>query len=68
MIQLYVDIADDLGAGSGEGNLQRISTINGTEWTDEDCFYLVPEKYFINMMNPALGISPFNLQISTNCK
>lgn len=36
---IVIDLVDERGAGSGEGNLTRLSSINGTEWTKIGCFY-----------------------------
>ncbi len=42
----YLDIADDCGAGSGEGNMIRYASTNGADWKQESCYYFVPEKYY----------------------
>lgn len=43
---LYVDVADALGAGSGEGNLTRfVLGADGTAWTSGGCYYYVQERY-----------------------
>jgi hypothetical protein len=42
----YLDIADARGAGSGEGNLVRYSTVDGKDWKREKCYYFVPENYY----------------------
>lgn len=45
--KLFVDIADALGAGSGEGNLLRISSSDGGRtWEKEGCYYFIPENYY----------------------
>ncbi len=59
--QLFVDVADAAGAGSGEGQLTRYVLSNDLkEWIVEGCYYLVPESYG--------GENGFHeLQPSTNC-
>ncbi len=42
----YLDIADDCGAGSGEGNMIRYVSTNGADWKQDSCYYFVPEKYY----------------------
>lgn len=44
--RFYLDIADDCGAGSGEGNTIRYSTIDGSTWKRESCYYFIPEAYY----------------------
>ena len=45
-----LDIADDHGAGSGEGNLMRLSSKDGKTWMREKrCYYLMPEVYWKNV-------------------
>ncbi|HBU06861.1 MAG TPA: hypothetical protein DEB09_02150 [Candidatus Magasanikbacteria bacterium] len=46
--KLFVDLADDRGAGSGEGNLLRYYTTDGREWTRENCYYFIPDNYYVN--------------------
>jgi len=65
--KLYLDISDDRGAGSGEGNLLRYYTEDGKTWVREDCFYLIPENYFTNKMNGENGINPFDLIVNSKC-
>ena len=44
--RLYVDVADALGAGSGEGQVARFAlSEDGTSWTNGGCWYYVPEIY-----------------------
>ncbi len=46
-----VDIADDNGGGSGEGNLIRFSSVDGSRWVREPrCYYLVPEGYYSDVV------------------
>lgn len=41
---LFVDVSDARGAGSGEGQLTRYqSTDNGKKWTEEGCYYFIPD-------------------------
>jgi len=43
----YVDLADDRGAGSGEGNLLRYWTSDAQNWTREtECYYFNPDTYY----------------------
>lgn len=43
---LYVDVADALGAGSGEGYMTRFALgTDGTSWTNGGCYYYVQENY-----------------------
>ena len=65
--KLYLDISDDRGAGSGEGNLLRYYTEDGEIWTRDTCLYLIPENYFINKMNGSNGIDPFSLIANSDC-
>lgn len=45
--RLWLDIADDSGAGSGEGVLVRYSSADGASWTKEaGCFYYLPEPNY----------------------
>jgi hypothetical protein len=44
---LYIDIVDNRGAGSGEGNLVRLTTTDGGKtWKQTGCYYFTPEKYY----------------------
>ncbi len=61
--KLYLDISDDRGAGSGEGNLLRYSTEDGKIWTRDSCLYLMPELYF----NGSDGIEPFVITGNSDC-
>lgn len=50
-----VDIADDNGGGSGEGNLIRFYSRNGSQWVREPrCYYLVPEGYYSDVVRVDL--------------
>lgn len=42
----YLDIADDCGAGSGEGNMIRFASTNGADWKRMTCHYFMPERYY----------------------
>lgn len=46
--KLFVDVADARGAGSGEGNLTRLSTADGgkTWQKDPKCYYFNPMNYY----------------------
>lgn len=45
--ELFVDIVNDRGAGSGEGQLIRfVSNDLGQTWARRGCFYFVPEQYY----------------------
>ena len=61
--KLYLDISDDRGAGSGEGNLLRYSTEDGKIWIRDSCLYLMPELYF----NGSDGIKPFAITGNSDC-
>ncbi len=61
--KLYLDISDDRGAGSGEGNLLRYYTKDGKIWTRDSCLYLIPELYF----NGSDGIDPFTITGNSDC-
>ena len=61
--KLYLDISDDRGAGSGEGNLLRYYTEDGEIWTRDSCLYLIPELYF----NGSDGIDPFTITGNSDC-
>ena len=65
--KLYLDISDDRGAGSGEGNLLRYYTEEGEIWVRDTCLYLIPEFYFINKLNGSNGIEPFPSSGNSNC-
>lgn len=56
--KFYLDIADDCGAGSGEGNLIRYSTTDGAKWKRESCYYLVPQQYYDFEFNENGAFSP----------
>jgi len=44
--QLFIDVSDAGGAGSGEGQLTRFTLSNDyKDWLVEGCYYLVPEMY-----------------------
>ncbi len=49
--KLYVDVADDRGAGSGEGSLIRYFTVDGGKiWQQEaQSYYFIPEIYYIKV-------------------
>lgn len=50
-----VDVADDNGGGSGEGNLMRFYSRDGAHWVREPrCFYLVPEGYYSDVVRVDL--------------
>lgn len=67
--RLFVDVANDCGAGSGEGELVRFWTNDGERWVKEGCYYLLPEKYYVaNQNNSAIvGLTPFNLETLSAC-
>ena len=66
--KLYLDISDDRGAGSGEGNLLRYYTEDGKTWVRDECLYLIPEEYyFINKINGSVRIDPFSLIANSEC-
>lgn len=56
---LYLDIIDDRGAGSGEGNLVRLfSDDGGKNWNRQDCFSYIPEEYeALNKVNDLSSLS-----------
>lgn len=61
--KLYLDITDNNGAGSGEGNLTRlVSTNGGSSWDWSGCYYLTPERYFRDYQYTNEGYTPLNLQ------
>ncbi|PIQ77197.1 hypothetical protein COV82_05925 [Candidatus Peregrinibacteria bacterium CG11_big_fil_rev_8_21_14_0_20_46_8] len=69
---IFVDIADDRGAGSGEGNLVRFVTEDdGATWERAGCFYLIPENYFqLNIefeLNSDVLKTPHAISQSTSC-
>lgn len=71
---IYVDIANDHGAGSGEGEMIRFLTRDeGKTWQKRDCYYFTPEDYYTNYSNYTNGkantdkINPYNLRIIKNC-
>ena len=44
--QLFIDVSDAAGAGSGEGQLTRFTLSDDyKDWLVEGCYYLVPEVY-----------------------
>lgn len=48
-----LDLIDDHGAGSGEGNLVRFWTTDGRTWArDPQCYYFIAEQYYDP--NPAM--------------
>ncbi len=50
---IYIDIVNDRGAGSGEGQLVRlVSSDGGVRWQKAGCYYYTPEKYF-----PGIGLA-----------
>jgi hypothetical protein len=58
---IYVDIANDRGAGSGEGQLLRFKTTDeGKTWQKVGCFYFIPENYYLQ--NDMSKIDPNNLK------
>ena len=65
--KLYLDISDDRGAGSGEGNLLRYYTEDGKIWTRDSCLYLFPESYFINKINGSNGVDPLSSAGNSGC-
>jgi len=65
---LYIDVADARGAGSGEGNLTRLSSTNGGQtWSKENCYYLIPESYYTPPVSNWISIVPDGLETSTAC-
>ncbi len=64
---LYIDMLNDAGAGSGEGNLQRLSSKDGGfNWRQEKCFYYTPEAFFtVEDGNYVEPIKPWELQEET---
>ncbi len=51
--KLYVDVADALGTGSGEGQMARfVLGDDGKSWTSGGCWYYVPEKYVAKIDEP----------------
>lgn len=60
-----LDVADDRGAGSGEGNLMRFRTVNGKEWIrDSLCFSFVPESYYIEYGSGPLWSLEINKDVT----
>lgn len=65
--ELFIDIADAAGAGSGEGHLTRFVLSNDhREWMVEGCYYMVPEVYFDeedgrNKLSPSDACLPIPL-------
>jgi len=58
--KLYVDVADALGAGSGEGQMARfVLGADGKSWKSGGCWYYVPEKYVAAVDEP--------LKVSKDC-
>jgi nitrogen fixation/metabolism regulation signal transduction histidine kinase len=65
---LFIDVADANGAGSGEGNLTRLSSTNGGQtWSKENCYYLIPESYYTPSVADRTGIDLDGLEINTAC-
>lgn len=67
--KLYIDIANDRGVGSGEGQLVRFWTANdGQTWTQEDCYYFIPERYYPDYgLGKTDVLSPHDLEKSDGC-
>lgn len=67
--KMYIDIVDDRGAGSGEGNLIRFSTSdNGEKWIEEGCYYFIPERYYPDYAQGNTDtLSPHDLDKSEDC-
>lgn len=64
--QLYIDIANDRGAGSGEGYLKRYAAKDdGATFAAVGCFYFTPEKYYTN--EGDLTPTPHNVPASNSC-
>lgn len=65
---VYVDIANDRGAGSGEGQLVRfMSTDDGQTWQQAGCYYFIPEQYYLAGTDQLDSFNPHALQASSNC-
>ena len=67
--KLFVDIVNDLGAGSGEGQLIRFSTSDsGKTWEQDSCYYFIPEKYYVDNPNGKITqIDPHQLEKTIGC-
>jgi hypothetical protein len=67
--KMYIDIANDQGAGSGEGQLIRFSTSDdGEKWVQEGCYYFIPERYYPDYAQGKTDtLSPHDLDESENC-
>jgi hypothetical protein len=64
--QLYIDIVNDRGAGSGEGYLKRYGTKDdGKMFAMTGCFYFTPEEYYTN--EGDLTPQPHNVPVSKDC-
>jgi hypothetical protein len=66
---LYLDIANDQGAGSGEGQMIRFSTgDDGKTWQQAGCFYFIPERYYPEFNQGKTDmLSPHDLDKSAGC-
>lgn len=65
---IYVDIANDRGAGSGEGQLVRFSSTNdGQTWQRVGCYYFVPEQYYLAGTDQLDNFNPYGLSASAEC-
>lgn len=66
---VYLDVVDDRGAGSGEGNLTRLQTKDGGKtWKTEGCYYYVPEQYHPSGdLQDMERIAPYSLKKSKGC-
>lgn len=67
--RLYIDIADDRSAGSGEGNLLRFSSgDDGKTWRQDGCYYFIPERYYPDYAQGKTdSLTPHELKESENC-
>jgi hypothetical protein len=67
--KMLIDIANDQGAGSGEGQLIRFSTNNdGKTWQQEGCYYFMPERYYPDYNQGKTDtLSPHDLERSNDC-
>ncbi|MBI4415164.1 MAG: hypothetical protein HY566_02905, partial [Candidatus Kerfeldbacteria bacterium] len=66
--KMYLDIADARGAGSGEGNMRRITSSNaGATWADGACYYMSMESYYKPSVADRQSVAVDGLSAGTNC-
>lgn len=66
--KLFIDIVDDIGTGSGEGNLVRFqSSDGGITWQKARCYYFVPEDYYLPDDTSRQSINSNKLKTSNEC-